>query len=185
MNGAHEGVFAFGEVINSLISLSTEMELVDNMNRISSDTCFASPWVLAPFFLRSLLRYGEPGPTLEKMGPALIACACASFYPKSLVKDLEWPSKPPEMLVSVVIFFPGMCRLSRILNAIAFKLSTPGVFAAIFIYCFKILKWFSITPARRPATTAQGTMLHFWWRVILIPKNKQAKCNSSESCKHN
>ena len=73
--------------------------------------------VLAPFFLRSSLRSGGLGPTREKMGPALIACACASFYPKNLVKDLEWPSKPPtrfiqlfKMLVSVIMFFPGICR---------------------------------------------------------------------------
>ena len=45
-----------------------------------------------------------------------------------------------KMLVSVIMFFPGICRLRRILNAIAFKLSPLEVFAAVFIYCFKILK---------------------------------------------
>ena len=34
--------------------------------------------VLASFFLRSSLRSGGLGPTREKKGPALIACACAS-----------------------------------------------------------------------------------------------------------
>ena len=46
---------------------------------------FSSSQVLAPVFLRSSLRSGGLGPTREKMGPALIACACANFYPKNLV----------------------------------------------------------------------------------------------------
>ena len=115
--------------------------------------------VLAPFFLRSSLRSGGLGPRREKMGPALIACA--NFYPKNLVEDLEWPSKPLTRFIQNV----GQCNVfswcpstgsvvyAVILRAIAFKLSPLGVFAAVFIdfiTFLKILKWFSITPARRP-----------------------------------
>ena len=45
-----------------------------------------------------------------------------------------------KILVSVIMCSPGICRLRQILNAIAFKLSQLGVFAGVFIYCFKILK---------------------------------------------
>ena len=122
-------------------------------------------------------------------------------------KDLEWPSKPPTRFIQNV----GQCNrvfswyltygsvvYAVILLAITFKLSPLGLFSAVFIYYFKILKWFSITPARRPATTAQGTMLHLSfhgvWSQFLklcyvclnsnyVWQNKQAKCNSSKSWK--
>ena len=122
-------------------------------------------------------------------------------------KDLEWPSKPPTRFIQNV----GQCNCvfswyltygsvvyAAILLAITFKLSPLGLFSTIFIYYFKILKWFSMTPARRPATTAQGTMLHLSfhgvWSQFLklcyvclnsnyVWQNKQAKCNSSKSWK--
>ena len=61
--------------------------------------------VLAPFFLRSSLRSEELGPTREKMGPALIACVCASFYTKPAKRPwMTFKTVSFKMLVSVIMF---------------------------------------------------------------------------------
>ena len=116
-------------------------------------------WLLFCFcFFHFSLRSGGQGQARETTGPVQVAGACASFYPKKPGKGPRMTFKTArlvsfKMFVSVMMFFsPDICRLRRILNAIAFKLFTLGVLAAVFIYCVKILK--------RLATTAQGTILH-------------------------
>ena len=83
------------------------------------------------------LLFAALRPTREKTGPALIACTCASFYPKNLKKDLEWSSKPPTrstqnvgqcnyvfFLVSVV----RVCHLRRYFTCYSIQTFPAGSF---------------------------------------------------------
>ena len=89
--------------------------------------------VLAPF---AALRGTRPHAG-KKMGPALIACACASFYMKDLLKDLQ--NRPARFVQNVgqcndVFFLSGICRLRRHFKCYTIQTFSAGSFCRSTVY---------------------------------------------------